>query len=93
MEGQLSKEDYMELLKQEIDVASTQELISVKYDFLILHTTFVACCDIMLIFSLQKITEKCFKKCIGKPGTSLGSSDQVLKKKCELNQQIIPAWN
>lgn len=26
---------------------------------------------------LQKITEKCFKKCVNKPGTSLGSSEQV----------------
>ena len=25
---------------------------------------------------LQKVTDKCFKKCITSPGTSLGSSDQ-----------------
>ncbi|KAF5280984.1 hypothetical protein FQA39_LY05189 [Lamprigera yunnana] len=26
---------------------------------------------------LTKMTEKCFKKCIGKPGTSLDNSEQV----------------
>lgn len=26
---------------------------------------------------LQQMTTKCFKKCIGKPGTSLDSSEQV----------------
>lgn len=33
----------------------------------------------MTIFTsiLQKMTEKCFKKCVGKPGTVLDSSEQV----------------
>lgn len=33
------------------------------------------CC--MLYAYLQRITEKCFKKCISKPGTSLDTSEQV----------------
>ncbi|KAH0944672.1 hypothetical protein HN011_009463 [Eciton burchellii] len=31
---------------------------------------------------LTKITEKCFKKCIGKPGTSLDSSEQKCIAMC-----------
>ncbi|XP_011173468.1 mitochondrial import inner membrane translocase subunit Tim13-B isoform X1 [Solenopsis invicta] len=31
---------------------------------------------------LQKMTEKCFKKCIGKPGTSLDSSEQKCIAMC-----------
>lgn len=31
----------------------------------------------MLLRSFQKMTEKCFKKCVGKPGQDLDSSEQV----------------
>ena len=31
---------------------------------------------------LQKVTDKCFKKCITSPGTSLGSSDQKCVSLC-----------
>ncbi|KAG5322925.1 TI13B translocase, partial [Pseudoatta argentina] len=31
---------------------------------------------------LTKMTEKCFKKCIGKPGTSLDSSEQKCVAMC-----------
>ena len=28
-------------------------------------------------YQFQKVTDKCFRKCVTSPGTSLGSSDQV----------------
>ena len=31
----------------------------------------------MLEYIFQKVTDKCFRKCVSSPGTSLGSSDQV----------------
>ena len=31
---------------------------------------------------LQKVTDKCFKKCITSPGSSLGSSDQKCLSLC-----------
>lgn len=30
-----------------------------------------------IIFVFQRMTDKCFKKCIGKPGSSLDNSEQV----------------
>lgn len=32
--------------------------------------------------TIQKMTEKCFNKCIGKPGTSLSSSEQKCVAMC-----------
>ncbi|XP_068176117.1 mitochondrial import inner membrane translocase subunit Tim13 [Antennarius striatus] len=40
---------------------------------------------------LQKMTEKCFKKCIGKPGTSLDSSEQKCIAMCM--DRYMDAWN
>ena len=31
----------------------------------------------MASYIFQKVTDKCFLKCVPSPGTSLGSSDQV----------------
>lgn len=30
-----------------------------------------------IAFVFQRMTDKCFKKCIGKPGSSLDNSEQV----------------
>lgn len=30
-----------------------------------------------IVFVFQRMTDKCFKKCIGKPGSSLDNSEQV----------------
>ncbi|XP_015524504.1 mitochondrial import inner membrane translocase subunit Tim13 [Neodiprion pinetum] len=40
---------------------------------------------------LTKMTEKCFKKCIQKPGTSLDSSEQKCVAMCM--DRYMDAWN
>ncbi|GLG99397.1 Mitochondrial import inner membrane translocase subunit Tim13 [Gryllus bimaculatus] len=40
---------------------------------------------------LTKMTEKCFKKCISKPGTSLDSSEQKCVAMCM--DRYMDAWN
>jgi len=40
---------------------------------------------------LTKMTEKCFKKCIGKPGTSLDSSEQKCIAMCM--DRYMDSWN
>ncbi|PSN32515.1 Mitochondrial import inner membrane translocase subunit Tim13-B [Blattella germanica] len=40
---------------------------------------------------LTKMTEKCFKKCINKPGTSLDSSEQKCIAMCM--DRYMDAWN
>ncbi|KAJ8943588.1 hypothetical protein NQ318_006590 [Aromia moschata] len=40
---------------------------------------------------LTKITEKCFKKCISKPGTSLDSSEQKCIAMCM--DRYMDSWN
>ena len=68
------REELIEQVKQQIAVATAQELLTVKY---ILYPQFAH--KILKIFfgCLQKMSEKCFKKCISKPGSSLDSSEQV----------------
>lgn len=45
---------------------------------------------IVHLFS-QKITEKCFKKCVPKPGTSLGGSEQKCIAMCM--DRFMDSWN
>lgn len=40
---------------------------------------------------LQKMSDKCFKKCIGKPGTSLDNSEQKCLALCM--DRYMDAWN
>ncbi|XP_055547833.1 mitochondrial import inner membrane translocase subunit Tim13-like [Wyeomyia smithii] len=40
---------------------------------------------------LTKMTEKCFKKCIGKPGTELDSSEQKCIAMCM--DRYMDSWN
>lgn len=40
---------------------------------------------------LQKMTEKCFKKCISKPGTSLDNSEQKCISMCM--DRYMDSWN
>lgn len=80
--GQLTgaqRDELMEQVKQQIALANAQELLTVR-------VSSVTCVQVRLevigkfktIFGLlQKMTEKCFKKCVSKPGTSLDSSEQV----------------
>lgn len=46
---------------------------------------------IAMLNSLQKITEKCFKKCVPKPGTSLGASEQKCIAMCM--DRFMDSWN
>lgn len=40
---------------------------------------------------LTKMTEKCFKKCVQKPGTSLDSSEQKCIAMCQ--DRFMDSWN
>ncbi|XP_037530568.1 mitochondrial import inner membrane translocase subunit Tim13 [Nematolebias whitei] len=40
---------------------------------------------------LQRMTDKCFKKCIGKPGSSLDNSEQKCIAMCM--DRYMDAWN
>uniref|UniRef100_R4G4D7 Mitochondrial import inner membrane translocase subunit n=2 Tax=Rhodnius prolixus TaxID=13249 RepID=R4G4D7_RHOPR len=40
---------------------------------------------------LTKMTEKCFKKCVGKPGTSLDNSEQKCVLMCM--DRYMDSWN
>uniref|UniRef100_A0A8C5LU60 Mitochondrial import inner membrane translocase subunit n=1 Tax=Leptobrachium leishanense TaxID=445787 RepID=A0A8C5LU60_9ANUR len=40
---------------------------------------------------LQRMTEKCFRKCIGKPGSSLDNSEQKCVAMCM--DRYMDAWN
>lgn len=45
----------------------------------------------MLLLLLQTMTEKCFKKCVSKPGTSLDSSEQKCAALCM--DRFMDSWN
>lgn len=70
------KDELMSQVKQQIALANAQELLTVGFG-----VRGVVWIDVLLKFwfdSFQKMTEKCFKKCISKPGTELDSSEQVI---------------
>jgi mitochondrial import inner membrane translocase subunit TIM13 len=69
------KDELMDTVKQQIAVANAQELLTVM---LLAKSHFCITFLQVSILYLQKMTEKCFKKCIGKPGTVLDSSEQVI---------------
>ena len=54
-----------------------------QYDYIVFRTTYSisSCIAFHFIdkirYQFQKVTDKCFRKCVTSPGTSLGSSDQV----------------
>lgn len=72
------KDELMDQVKQQIAVANVQELLTVinnltekpnQIIFFILHKK--------KSNSSQKMTSKCFKKCVQKPGSVLDNSEQV----------------
>lgn len=78
------KDELMDQVKQQIAIANTQAFITVnivsdKHALLLLYyiTLLISC-----IFLLQKVTDKCFKKCVGKPGTDLDSGEQKCLAMC-----------
>lgn len=85
MEGDLSKltpgqkSDLMDKVKTQVFVANFQELLQVCLSVVVV---ILVRFDLFFIFVchslLQRITEKCYVKCVPKPGSSLDSSE----KKC-----------
>lgn len=63
------KEAVVNAIRAEINLATAQELITVRV--LVMHRT------IYLITVTQKTSEKCYAKCVPKPGTSLTSSEEA----------------
>jgi len=73
------RDELMQQVKQQIAVANAQELLTVSLYNVFLSTAQLDWLKVTGFYAyLQKMTEKCFKKCIGKPGTSLDSSEQVI---------------
>lgn len=69
------RDELMQQVKQQIAVANAQELLTVPDMCTIIGPGWL---NVHVFYAyLQKMTEKCFKKCIGKPGTSLDSSEQA----------------
>jgi import inner membrane translocase subunit TIM13 len=68
------KQEVMDQVRQELAVANAQELISVSNGTCILITTYLRCKFI------QKVNDKCFAKCVLKPGPRLDSTEQVSGK-------------
>lgn len=64
------KEAVMNGVRSEIALASAQELINV---WSLLLSPALA----LIIVFVQKTNEKCFAKCVTKPGTSLSGSEEV----------------
>lgn len=62
----VQKEQLLDQVKQQVALASAQELI-------------------------QKMSDKCFKKCVYKPGTSLDSSEQKCLAMCM--DRYMDTWN
>ena len=85
------KEELMKNVQTQVALANMQELLTVRFylcnfrafNIVMLYSYYLAIPKKysvyiyahLLIF--QKITDKCFKKCFGNPGSSFSSSDQV----------------
>lgn len=69
------KEAIKDEIRNSIAAQNAQELINVRC----LSPGFIPCLrwDLTLRCSCQKINEKCYEKCVLKPSTGLGSSEEV----------------
>jgi import inner membrane translocase subunit TIM13 len=63
------KDAVMNAVRQEIALANAQELMNVRGSSGLPVSGFNQC--------IQKASDRCFLKCVTKPGTSLSSSEQV----------------
>lgn len=62
------RQQIMSSVQQQLALQNAQELLQVR----------VHCAnEIKLSFSSKKLSDKCFKACVQKPGSSLSSSEQV----------------
>ena len=72
------REELMKNVQAQVALAQMQELLTVSLYFiglllrLLWKIQFIKNC-----FDLQKTTDKCFKKCVSSPSSSLGSGEQV----------------
>ena len=81
-----TREEVMQTVQQQVALANMQELL-VKVGQV--HSFCLFVCKnmatiILTIFThhIKKVTDKCFKKCITSPGSSMGSSDQKCVAMC-----------
>ena len=79
------REELMKNVQAQVALAQMQELLTVSLYFigLILRLLWK-----IQFIDLQKTTDKCFKKCVSSPSSSLGSGEQV-----KLELDIISADN
>lgn len=82
MSGKLSeveKDELFDQLKQQNVMMNTKRLLEVSSaDSLNHDRSQHNKCLPRFCLSIQSITEKCFKKCVVKPGSSLDSSERVI---------------
>ena len=81
-----TREEVMQTVQQQVALANMQELL-VKVGQVHSFCFFVCknmATIILTIFThqIKKVTDKCFKKCITSPGSSMGSSDQKCVAMC-----------
>ena len=81
-----TREEVMQTVQQQVALANMQELL-VKVGQV--HSSLFVCLQDngnqypdFLYTSHIKVTDKCFKKCITSPGSSMGSSDQKCVAMC-----------
>lgn len=91
------KDEFIDQYKQQLAVAQTQELLSVifhseRVDFVIPHV-FVSFRKPLFDLDAdpQTMTEKCFKKCVSKPGTVLEAGEQKCAAMCM--DRFMDSWN
>ena len=70
------KQELMSTIQQQVALQNMQELLTVSCKKLKNLWSFLKFVPNMFLF-LQKVTDKCFKKCVSSPGSSLGGSEQV----------------
>ena len=65
------REELMKNVQAQVALAQMQELLTVSVYFVTSKQR------IFNVLNLQKTTDKCFKKCVSSPSSSLGSGEQV----------------
>ena len=80
-----TREEVMQTVQQQVALANMQELL-VKVGHLVLICLFARQWlpppPLSIHVTTYKVTDKCFKKCITSPGSSMGSSDQKCVAMC-----------
>lgn len=90
------KDEFIDQYKQQLAVAQTQELLTVlvhsQGDFVTYsHVSISSRKPSHLSPDVQTMTEKCFKKCVSKPGTVLEAGEQKCAAMCM--DRFMDSWN